>query len=335
MAPVLREAGGGTMNTRLFCCLALGALFAIPAAPAAEKIVRRTFPVGPGCRLKVDTFRGSIEVAEGDRPEISVEARLSVPTEDEARAGRAFATVEMDIGGGENEVTILARDPAQTAILFDWEDEDRVELSVRVVVPRTCDVETAIGNGKITVGSLKGAMSARAGSGTIYFKGVDGTVRAETDAGDIIVSHSTGGATLSTKSGSIRVGAVGGGSSLRAVSGDIEIMHAPAGVSASAEAGTVTAGFPAGLSGDSRLATDGGSVNVKIDPAAACTIHAASSALGDVRSTLPLSIVSGGNGKTRLDATLNGGGPVIAIDASGGHVTIESSAPPPPGGRAP
>ena len=85
--------------------------------------------------------------------------------------------------------------------------------------------------------------------------------------------------------GGIRVGTVTGHPEVQATNGDIEIQHALGGLSATTEMGDVTAAFPAAFNRDSTVKTNGGGINVRIDPSAHCSIQA-SSVWGKVRTTL-------------------------------------------------
>ena len=291
------------------------------AAGAAERDVRRTFAVQPGCTLKVDTYQGAIVVEETDASEVRVEVHLEIGTDTEEEADRVRQALRLEFRAENNTVSIRARNPSETHLRFVWRDQEQIDLTYRIFVPHRCNLELATLGGSITVGILAGRMSARVEKGTIFFRGVEGSIDAATQFGDVIVSRCNGAVTLRTLRGTIRTGTLGGPARIKNTTGDIEVLAARAGIAASAEAGDVTVGFPRDASGDSELTVSGGNIFVRIDPAANCAIKA-SSVWGQVRNSLPLAIESGGNGKSRLSGRLNRGGPVLTLHANGGNVKL-------------
>ena len=67
-----------------------------------------------------------------------------------------------------------------------------------------------------------------------------------------------------------------------------------------------------------------------IDQRSACTLDLRASIFGkvvNVNDRLKLTPTSGAFGKSRLKATLNGGGPQLAAKANGGHVYVQAVTP--------
>jgi hypothetical protein len=117
------------------------------------------------------------------------------------------------------------------------------------------------------------------------------------------------------------VGTIGRRADLWALSGDINVQHAHGGLVASAEGGSVSVGLEREFPEDVRIKTNGGAIDVKLDPAARCRIQARS-VWGRVHATLPIQVKSGGDGQRSLEALFNGGGPLLDLHADGGQVHI-------------
>ena len=309
------------MSLRSFFILTGFLTAAVLAGRAAERGLERTFSVEPGCTLRVDTYRGSIAVVEGDAPEIRVSLQLNLGTDNAEEADRAQAALQFEATEENNTVTLRARNPRETGPRFVWNDRQAMTLAWRITVPRRCNVEALTRAGAITVGSLTGRVVAQTEIGTLYLKRIDGSIDARTGQGDVIVSRCTGPVVIRAQGGTIRTGTLGGTADLKNINGDIEVLASHAGLSASAEAGDVQVGFPRDLTGDARLTTSGGSIRVTIDPAANCAINAASG-WGRVESSLPMIIDSGANGKSKLVGHLGQDGVSLTLRASGGHVRI-------------
>ena len=288
----------------------------------AERAIHHVFESTAGASLSLTTYRGSITVDVSDAPEVRVDVEVDAPGTDEKEAERRLDTVDVTFSQKALSLRVVGRRKKPSSIRFDWGQDDRIDLAYHVTVPRHTALVLETSDGSMTVGDGVGSVDAKARVGTLYFKHIDGSVRAETQSGDLIVSRCTGTLALKTLIGTIRVGSAGGRATLKTSSGGIEIQEAKAGVEALAEAGDVAVGFPAGMSAGSTVHADGGSVSARIDPAAHCTVTARST-WGHVSSALPLVITGGASGGGHLSGTLNGGGPVVDLIASGGHVKLQ------------
>jgi hypothetical protein len=289
---------------------------------AAERDESAVFPVSPGCTLKIDSYRGSVDITASDEPQVRVSVHMEIGADTDAEAERLRANLQLEMKAAGNIVSIFARNPRESRALWFWREDQQIDLVYRIAVPRRCNVDARVINGSVTVGALAGAMKARVENGTIFFRGVDGSVSAQADYGDIVVSHCTGAFTARLLRGTIRAGVIGGPIDVKNRSGDVDIMLAKNSVVAVAEAGDVSIGFPRNFEGETRLATSGGSIFATVDPAAGCRIEA-TSVWGRVHCRLPVAIEAGGNGQRKLVAQLHNGGPLVQLQANGGDIRIE------------
>lgn len=299
----------------------------LPALAAAEREVRHAFPVQPGCTLKIDTYRGMITVTESDEAMVRVSIQMQVGGDTEADAARVLAGLQLDVEARERMVSIFARNPRETRARWVWREDEQVGLFYRITVPRHCHLEVKNGNGDLTVGRLQGRMSARVQTGTVFFRGVDGSVDATVGQGDIVISRCSGPVKAVLAQGLIRMGTIGGPLDLTNASGSAEVMWAKSAVQGKVTAGHLRVGLGREIAQDSALTASGGNILARIDATADCEIQA-SSKWGRVNCELPLVTEPGRNGKRKLFGRLNRGGPLVALRADGGNVTIEAGAPP-------
>jgi DUF4097 and DUF4098 domain-containing protein YvlB len=293
----------------------------MPAAHAAEQVIQREYAVAGGATLKLDAYGGTIAVRQSDDARIHVRISEQVSNAEPAEAEAIFKRVEIGEKADPGAVSIAVRNPAETRVLYVWKEKERVVLNYSILVPKTCSVVLSTNDGSITVDDLTGSVDAKAAKGTVFLRRIDGDIRAEADAGDLIVSRCLGSASLRVRSGNIRVGTIGRHADLWALSGDINVQHAHGGLVASAEAGDVSIGLEKEFPEDVRIKTNGGAIDVKLDPGARCRIQA-KSVWGRVHAALPIVVKSGGDGARSLDALFNGGGPLLDLHADGGQIHI-------------
>lgn len=299
----------------------LAAVLAAGVAGAPAREIERVFPVRPGCLLKIDTYRGSVAIEEGDDNAIRLTVVVDAGSETDERSRRLADGVEFDFTAQDNTVSLRARNPRESGLRFDWGEEEKVDLRYRIVVPRECSVDLQAGEADVTVGNLSGRMTVRTERGSIFLRRITGTIDARTEVGEIVVSRCSGAVVARVRSGLIRLGTIGGPLEARNSSGSIEVLTAHAGIVAAAEAGNIDVGIGPRVSADSRLSVSGGNILARIHPEAACRIEA-SSTWGRVTSSLPLAIAAGASGERRLAGHLNRAGPLISLHASGGSVRL-------------
>jgi hypothetical protein len=314
------------MPDRLITALLLLAVAAVSPARATERVLLRDYPALPGATLKIDTYRGSVDVRESPDDRIHVEIHEDPGTDEPAEADRILGALKLDVTQDGATVSIVARNPSETGVHFVWQDRQKIVLAYAVLVPRVCNLDLATNDGGISVDandSMSGRVAVRARKGTVFLRWIDGNIKASVDTGDIIVSRCTGAIDLTAYVGNIRVGTVGGYAELHTTNGDIDLQHALGGVKTFAEVGDITVGLPGTFHHDSNISTNGGAITVRLDPAAHCSVQA-SSIWGRVRTALPFAVESGGNGKKSLVGRLNGGGALLQLHADGGHVRIDA-----------
>jgi hypothetical protein len=291
-------------------------------ASGAERDERFSFPVGPGCTLKIDSYRGSVIVVESDEPTIAIAVHLEIGSDTEAEGERMRRGLQLDVNESNNTVTIFARHPSESRVRWVWREDKQIDLTYRIAVPRRCHVDIKLINGVVTVGDLTGRMTARVENGNVSFRRVEGSVDVAVERGDVVISRCLGDVTARVREGSIRTGTITGAANLKNSSGDVELLQANGPVIASAEAGDVIVGFPRSIGGNAQLTSRGGNIVAKIDPHASCRI-VASSVWGVVDCRLAAQIESGANRRTRLTARLGTPGPELTLRANGGDVRLE------------
>lgn len=307
-------------------------LLTASAGLAGVRVEERTFSTSGPPRLKIAAYRGAITVESSEGNEVRVKVTATTPLEQDA-AARALGRLQLDWQQEGNVVTLKAANPRETRVRFLWQDDNQLDVSITVTVPRACSLDLASGDGGIRVGDVTGSVDVKTGAGTVFCRHIDGGLTVQDGHGDVIVSACTGDVDLSAAQGIIRTGPIGGKATMTTVNGDIEILSVSGGLVARADAGDVTVGIPRNFSGKASLRADGGDVNLKIDPSANVDLTA-SSVWGRVRMVstgrpdLPLVTESGGLGRHSLVARVNAGGIAIEARASGGHVNLTGEVPP-------
>ncbi len=298
---------------------------ASPALRALQRVEQRSFPVQSGGTVKIDTYRGLINVVPDGGSEVRITVAMELASDKTEWAQSILDGFDLKATTVGNELHLVARNPRDSSLRFEWSKLPRPSIEITLHVPEACNLDLLTSDGSLTVGNLRGSIRARADTGTIFFRRIEGDIDARTNQGDVIVSRCTGAVDLRSVQGSIRLGTVGGRAVLETVNGDIEVMSAYAAVMAETEDGDVSAGF-AEMPADSKIKTAVGNIRARVNPSQAFSVQA-SSTWGKVTSKLATDGKGPRNSRSKFTDQHNGGGALINLKASGGNVLIEPGEP--------
>jgi hypothetical protein len=190
----------------------------------------------------------------------------------------------------------------------------------------TADLET--GGGEIVLHQAGGPVRAATGGGNIRVDRAASTVFARTAGGLIQVGQAVGAVTAETSGGAIQVDAANG-VRCESAGGAIRLRNVAGALHASANSGNILAQLVAGQPfADSLLSTNAGDITVFIPSNLALTIQAtnetggAGRIISDFAQVRPQTGVQPGVGPAVAQGALNGGGPVLRVNATGGTIYL-------------
>ena len=287
-----------------------------------EEHLEKAFAVSPGGKLVVDINVGAIEVTASDRKDVAVEVFRKA----DARG----------IGGGDAEKAELQRHEVTFAQEGNnvvvraqrQKDAPRVKnmsLNFRyvILVPAKFDADVKTRGGSIKVADLNGDLKAHTSGGSLKFTGIHGPIDGHTSGGSIDLANSDGKAFIKTSGGSIKVSKHKGDVLAKTSGGSVSVQDVDGAVQASTSGGSVSASL-AKITGECRLETSGGGVNVAVPGNATLDIDAKTSG-GSVHSELPVATTVGEKERRRtsLRGQLNGGGTPLYLRTSGGSINLK------------
>jgi len=301
--------------------------FAQVIQAAVERTVEKSFAVAPGGTLRIDTCQGAIRIEPSVDNQIHVLVRQTMAVETEDDADRRLQDLDLQIEAAEGLISIKAR--YRRSVRWAWQNWPPVGLAYVVKVPNSCNLDLVTPEGDITVCSIEGTVRLHVGTGAIFTGEVNGSLQASSTRGDVSVTACTGELTLTAKAGNVLVGRSGGLTKIAGAGGTIEIQNSRGNLHVDADGADIKIGFKHPLTESSELRAAGGDIEVVFDQRSACTLVARASTFGEVKvRNLPLLTVESGKiGSSRIIGTLNGGGPKMVVDASGGNVRLTGSEP--------
>lgn len=186
--------------------------------------------------------------------------------------------------------------------------------------------------GSVQVERVDGTVEARTSGGDVTVRGVAQEVRAKTSGGDIELRDLGGPVTAETSGGDIEGDNLRGAVDARTSAGDVELENVAAPITARTSVGDVEIEITAtSFATDPaiQLRTSHGDIELTLPPDLQASIRAKVEGYGgmggdeEIRSDMPLSRKGGDGAPLRATGDMNGGGPAIELETSGGSIRIE------------
>jgi len=301
---------------------------------ADQEVITKSFSVKPGGKLVMNVDRGSIHITTSDSDKVEIRITRDLKRASAAEAKRIYGLHKIDLTSQDNEVKIEAQNP-QKGFSFN-NPFNHLQVDYTVAIPSKFDAELKTAGGNIEVADLEGKATVQTSGGNLELGAIKGPVKAHTSGGYIKLSKTHGDTDVDTSGGDLRIGEIEGnlvahtsggnitlektkGSVKASTSGgDIRVKEAYGPVSAHTSGGNVSANFNTQPTADCSLKTSGGNVDVLLASNLALDLNAHTSGgnlVSDFSGTF-------NKQRTKLTAQLNGGGPALVLETSGGNVNI-------------
>jgi DUF4097 and DUF4098 domain-containing protein YvlB len=195
------------------------------------------------------------------------------------------------------------------------------------------NVSAETAGGSIRAESVEGTLDARTSGGDIVARRVTEAVKARTSGGDIELRELDSRVSAETSGGDIFGESLRGAVDVQTSAGDVELRAVSASVTANTSVGDVeveltTTAFSTDMA--LQLSTSHGDIDVTLPSALSATIRAEVEGYGrvgsdEIRSDVPLTREGGDGEPLRATGEMNGGGPAIELETSGGSIHIRTS----------
>jgi hypothetical protein len=281
-----------------------------------EDSVNKSFTVGPGGTLTMDTARGSVEVRGNKGNRVDIEVVRKAKTSDNNKAKEIFGYLRLDFNQTGNDVIIKG-------IKTTDSNKKLNKLNIKFIlsVPDRYNVDLKTSGGSISVDNLEGTVEIRTSGGSLGLDNIKGPVTGKTSGGSISIGEVSGNVKVNTSGGSIKIGNAYGKVHAHTSGGGITVNEVMGTIQADTSGGSVKAYISQQPKGDCRLKTSGGSITVYLAEDISLNVDAGTNG-GSIHTDFPVTI-QGKISKKELKAQINGGGPELYLHTSGGSIYIK------------
>jgi DUF4097 and DUF4098 domain-containing protein YvlB len=213
----------------------------------------------PGSALFVDTRNGRIEVvAEPQRSDVSIEARLRCRGHTQAEADDRLAATTLSVTRDANQRLVVKP-------IFPGSRRGGDGASISIRVPDANGVELDTSNGRVVATMLSGHLLIDTSNGSITVTDHVGPARVDTSNGGVTVTNLSGSLWADTSNGTISLKNVGGPVEADTSNGAIKLAlaHDQRGpLMLDTSNGSITVDVGAAFAGTVRFDTSNGSIHV-------------------------------------------------------------------------
>jgi len=273
-----------------------------------------SYPLGPGGRVALESFNGSVEVTAWDQNTVDVSGTKYAATPEQ------LAQIKVEADATPGAVRIRTVRPTDR-----WRMRGGVKYIIRV--PRKVELERIeSSNGGLRVEGTEGAARLKTSNGRVTVSALRGTLVASSSNGGVELRDVVGDADLSTSNGGIDVTAHKGAVSAQTSNGGVHLALAdvPAGkaVRADTSNGNVEISLPALNDNDVRVESSNGGITLRLPDNVKARVSARTSN-AKIRSDFDVATTFRGEIKNRLEGTINGGGALLDLHTSNGGIRLE------------
>ena len=267
------------------------------------------YAMNSNATLNLETFNGSVEISGWDQNTIDITGAKYGPTQADAD------DLQVNISHTADEVTIRVIRPA--------ERRNNLGAKFNIRLPRTVHLDRITSsNGSIHTMECVGPSRFKSSNGAIKVEGLRGDLEALTSNSAVELLDVEGNVTAHTSNGRVRadrlLGTLDATTSNSSIQATIDRADRPVRVETSN--GAIDLTLPKHYDRDLKAGTSNSSITVRL-PADTNAHIMAQTSNSSIASDFDLSM-RGEFSKSRVDAQIGSGGPLIDLHTSNGHIKL-------------
>jgi len=284
---------------------------------AADPYLKKQFKISGNAMLDVETSGASVSVTGGNGNEIDVEMYVKLNGEEMSPGNpdvdRLLENYTIAIDQSGNTVSVKVKGKNNT----NWKRGERLNLSFKIKTPTEISSEFQSSGGSISIYGVQGNQSVGTSGGSIRVAESGGKVSTRSSGGSFSLEEFMGDVDVETSGGTVKVNGMTGVLSVNTSGGSVNIENISGSIRANTSGGSIKASLLR-IDEDLNFRSSGGSITVIIPDGIGLDLNLRG---GRVNTKLPN--FSGEIKRDLIVGKLNGGGPLLSMESSGGSVNLE------------
>lgn len=267
----------------------------------------------PG-ELQVRTSGGHITVEGSNSNSVRVEMYVRKDGKNYTSGDISLDKWEIDISKSGNSVKATAKHKGNNR-WSSW-NNDRLSISFVIYAPKEMSTDLKTSGGHIEATNLEGDQTIATSGGHLNLLNLKGKVEAETSGGHIDLSNMEGDLNVRTSGGHISVNTVSGTLQAKTSGGHIKLSDINGSIKAATSGGNIMTDLNT-IDQFVDLKTSGGNVDLSIPDNIGVDLQLKGTFVHGKFNNF-----SGEMESNEVEGKLNGGGPKVSAQTSGGRVTL-------------
>ncbi|WP_026950257.1 DUF4097 family beta strand repeat-containing protein [Algoriphagus mannitolivorans] len=281
-----------------------------------KPIASKDFNLSGTPSLKVEVHGASVSVQSAAGNKLQVRYFLKKDgkylSQSDSEAQEFLEKIEITVSQSGNTVSILAKQKSSSG----WNWKSNPSLSFEVIAPKDLNTDIRTSGGSVYLQEVRGTHEIGSSGGSISVKNSWGNLNSKSSGGSFNLMGFEGDAHVQTSGGSVKVEDLRGNLIAKSSGGGITLNDVSGSIDAHTSGGSIRANLPQ-VNREMNFQSSGGSIQVSVSSNARFNVElkggGISSQLSNFQGTTAKNLVSG---------KVNGGGPTIQMQSSGGSIRI-------------
>lgn len=284
-----------------------------------KPLASKEFNLSGTASLKVEVHGASISVQSAPGNKLEVRYFLKKDgkylSQSDSEAQEFLEGFDIQVSQSGNTVSILAKQKSSNG----WNWKNRPSLSFEVSSPRELNTDIRTSGGSVYLQEVRGTHEIGSSGGSISVKNSWGNLNSKSSGGSFYLMDFEGDAHVQTSGGSVKVEDMNGNLIAKSSGGGMTLNDVSGSIDAHTSGGSIRANLPQ-VNRDMNFQSSGGSIQVSVSSNARFNVELKG---GSISSQLIN--FQGTTSKTLISGKVNGGGPTIQMQSSGGSIRIENA----------
>lgn len=276
----------------------------------------KEFSVTSAPVLEADLSGAAISVKGGAGNQVTVRCFLKKDgkylSQSDSEAQEFLEKYDISISQKGNSISIIAKQKSSG----NWNWRDRPSLSFEILAPQSLNSDVRTSGGSVSIHGIQGQHQIASSGGSIAVKNSGGSLVSTSSGGSINLENFEGNVEVQTSGGSVKVDRIAGDLVAKSSGGGMTLTGVSGRIDAQTSGGSIRASLNA-IQKDMVFQSSGGSIQVSVPSDAKFNLElkggSISSQLANFQGTTAKNLISG---------KVNGGGPTVQMQTSGGSIRI-------------
>lgn len=289
----------------------------VSALIQADPYLTKEFTLSGKGNLEVETSGSSVSVTGVSGNQVIVDMFVKRNGKEigstDAEVEKLLENYILDISKSGNTISLKVKSKSNDG----WKNGNNLSLSFKVQAPIEISSQFQSSGGSISIDNLKGSQQISTSGGSIRVVNSSGTVTSKSSGGSFSLTDFEGQVDVQSSGGAVKIADLRGSVSVNTSGGSVTLEDITGKITASTGGGSIRAKLLA-IEEDLSFKSSGGSISAEVPAGLGLNLD-----LRGGRVNTHLKNFDGEMKKDLIVGKMNGGGPLISMQSSGGSISLE------------